>query len=295
MVPELFNIAVSYCKIGSHQSNLLPITFGVPQGSTLGPTLFTLYINNIVNLSLRNAEIISYADDTAIIFHDTTWDRVYRLAEQGLSQIAQSLDANLLTLNISKSKYITFSKTSSSSPSPTMSLKIHSCPQEHNTLHLPCACKILQRTDSVKYLGIIIDKNLTFKSHIHALSSRVRKLIHILKKLRDCTPLDILRMVYFALCQSIIQYCICIWGRAAKSTLITLERAQRALIKVALNKPYRFPTDLLYQEFQVLRVRQIFILGATLKYHAKIKKRSDYSEILNKRVYSVPIPDANLN
>lgn len=47
-----------------HLSSELPIEFGVPQGSILGPTLFLLHINDIVNLKIPNSDIIAYADDT---------------------------------------------------------------------------------------------------------------------------------------------------------------------------------------------------------------------------------------
>ncbi|KAF9813272.1 hypothetical protein SFRURICE_017004 [Spodoptera frugiperda] len=72
-----------------------------------------------------------------------------------------------------------------------------------------------------------------------------------MKKLRDCTPTKTLRIIYLGLCQSVLQYGIAIWGAAAKSTLIEVERAQRAVIKVALRKPFRYPTDLIYKDFEL--------------------------------------------
>ncbi|PZC71623.1 hypothetical protein B5X24_HaOG212874 [Helicoverpa armigera] len=61
-------------------------------------------MNDILNLTLDNAKIIAYADDTAIIFHDTNWNLVYKRAEEGLLKIAKALDNNILTLNIKKTK-----------------------------------------------------------------------------------------------------------------------------------------------------------------------------------------------
>lgn len=110
-----------------------------------------------------------------------------------------------------------------------------------------------------------------------------------MKKLRDRTPKDILRMVYFAICQSIIQYGVSIWGGAGKSTMIELERAQRAVLKVLLKKPFFYPTDLLYNEFQVLRVRQLYILNAYLRTHQTIKIRPDYDSLTSKRIFHIPL------
>lgn len=143
-----------------------------------------------------------------------------------------------------------------------------------------------------KYLGIIIDENLSYKDHINDLSSRVRKLIFIMKKLRDCTPPDTLRLVYLGLCQSIMQYCISVWGSAGKTTFMSLERAQRALIKVMLRKPFRFPTNTLYDDFKVLRMRQLFVLNATIKAHRSFLNRPDYTSLLTRRVFRLPVPRA---
>ncbi|KAJ8705402.1 hypothetical protein PYW07_011229 [Mythimna separata] len=114
-----------------------------------------------------------------------------------------------------------------------------------------------------------------------------------MKKLRDCTPIKILRIIYLGLCQLVLQYGISIWGGAGKSSFMEIERAQRAVLKVMLKKPFRFPTDELYETFPVLRVRQLFILSATLHAHKSVKNRPDYQTLLSKRNFHVPLPNAN--
>lgn len=277
-----------YVKSECLTSSKLSINFGVPQGSLLGPTLFTIYINDILNLNIHSAELISYADDTVILFQAKTWEQLFSLAEEGLSTVAQTLNNNLLTLNIKKTKAITFFKTMTSSPPSNLSLKFHTC--HTNTPTDSCSCEQIQRTHSIRYLGLIIDENLSYKEHIQSLSTRVRKLIYIMKKLRDRTSKDTQRMVYYAICQSIIQYGISIWGGAGKTTLIELERAQRAVIKVLLKKPFLYPTDTLFNEFGVLRVRQLYILNAYLHTFKQLKKRPDYQTLISKRTNQVPVP-----
>lgn len=60
-------------------------------------------------------------------------------------------------------------------------------------------------------------------------------------------------------------YCIPVWGGAAKTKFIVVERAQRAVLKVMLGRPFRSPTTELYAECKVLTVRQLFVLRATLR------------------------------
>lgn len=210
-------------------------------------------------------------------------------AEAGLAEVGRLLNQNLLTLNIKKTKFIAFSKTAAASPPVGFTLKLHTCSRvSHYNKY--CPCSFIDRTPNMKYLGIVIDENLNYKEHLSNLAGRVRRLIFVMKRLRDCTPPETLRLVYTALCQSIIQYCITIWGSAGKSFLIQVERAQRALIKVMLNKPFRFPTDDLYEEFNVLRVRHLFVLSATIKTHKNIRSRTDFQEILDRRAYRIPLP-----
>lgn len=67
--------------------------------------------------------------------------------------------------------------------------------------------------------------------------------------------------------QSVLTYCIPIWGGAAKTRMIEVERAQRALLKVMLFKKRRFPTSILYTIINVLSVRKLYVLNSILKKH----------------------------
>ena len=97
-----------YVDFNGVQSNLLPITTGVPQGSILGPLLFIIYINDLNNASsLFNC--IMYADDTTL---STTLHATNALCDeqinQDLEKITKWLKLNKLSLNILKSKFMVF-------------------------------------------------------------------------------------------------------------------------------------------------------------------------------------------
>lgn len=87
-------------RVGSEFSDLLLVEFGVPQGRSLGPTLFLLYMRDILNIPLDTGNIICYADDPVIILQDMSWKRKYEAAEQG--KINDWLERNLLTQNVKK-------------------------------------------------------------------------------------------------------------------------------------------------------------------------------------------------
>lgn len=271
-------------KIGSYTSSDMNITFGVPQGSILGPSLFLIYMNDLCNLNLEKGSIFSYADDTALVFTSNTWSETYHHAQRGFDMVSKWLKNNLLTLNISKTKMINFS-IRNTNMSETISLDVtaklsqsRNCDEVDN-----CSTCVIERVSNIKYLGIVIDCNLTFKEYISQLSNRVRKLTYIFKQLRQSADATVMKMAYQALCQSILAYCITTWGGAAKSHIIQAERAQRAVLKVCCFKPRLFPTVKLYEYCQVLTVRQLFILATAIKQHSI----SNYYQLTSRRNHLV--------
>ena len=96
----------------------------------------------------------------------------------------------------------------------------------------------------------------------------MRKLIFVFKHLRHVAEPPVLKIIYQTLCQSLIIYCITSWGGAPKTALIIIERAQRALLKVATFKPFLFPTHTLYDYCEVLSVRKLFVLYSVLMQHS---------------------------
>lgn len=265
-------------RIGNYTSTPATLSFGVPQGSVLGPTLFLLYINTLCLKSLRNCNIITYADDTALIVHGRDWKEAQFCTELALREIMTWLDDNLLTLNVDKTKYITFSHRTNTQPSSDFTVVAHTCDHPGK-----CSCPKLTRTTSIKYLGLIIDNSLKWSAHIDQLTARTRKLMPTFRKLRNSADRDTLLCVYFALVQSLLQYCVVVWGGIGRSILLPLERAQRGVLKVMLGLPRRYCTDLLYSECPVLTVRQLFIFSTILRKH----KSTVYKPVIKRNRYRV--------
>lgn len=251
-------------RIGEHVSDFAYVDYGVPQGSVLGPTLFLIYINDLCSLELCNASIFTFADDTAIIFHEKTWSDVVSVAQEGLKKVATWLQDNLLTLNVGKTKSVCFSISARSAPDKELQVKLHTC---GSVTGERCLCSPIEQVPCIKYLGILIDGHLTWKCQIDALVKRTRKLSHIFKKLRSIAKPELIRIVYLSLCQSVLSYCVSVWGAANKTLLLRLERAQRAILKIAYKKTWRYSTDALYSECSVLRIRQLFIVSILLRFH----------------------------
>jgi hypothetical protein len=272
LLSDYLNNRTQKVKIGDEMSEETTVTFGVPQGSVLGPTLFLCYINEMCELKLENCKIIAYADDTTLTFYGDSWEEVFSKAQKGFNTICQWLAANSLTLNTSKTKYMLFTIRRNTKPSTKFQITAHTCPYPYL---IDCSCTVLEQVQNITYLGIILDGTLTFQEHITGLTQKVRKLMYIFKQLRLITNDKTLKNVYISLCQSLISYCVTIWGGAVKNTLIKLERAQRLILKICFLKPMLYPTLKLYSDCEVLTVRQIFVLNTILKQHKRTEYKKD--------------------
>lgn len=255
-------------SIDSVYSEERQIEYGVPQGTVLGPILFQLYINDMLNLEI-SGEIISYADDTVLIFSGSTWQNVKIKAERGLFKIKQWLNNNLLTLNKSKTKFIAFSLNVVGQTN--INIKYHNC---NNPSTCDCS-NVIDRADQIKYLGIYIDQFLKWNYHIEKLNGKLRKLLYKFYQLRNILNIKTLVTVYKTLIESLIKYGIVIWGAAYDTILANLKVIQKHFIKIIYKKPKQYSTKLLFEESKLQDIDTIYIISS-LNYIKKNTKLQNY-------------------
>ena len=102
---------MQYVLFNKTKSDLAIITTGIPQGSILGPLLFSIYVNDIINSSDK-LQYLLYADDTTLYFnreHFTPHNANLEINNE-LNKVMNWLKLNKLSLNVQKTKYITFHK-----------------------------------------------------------------------------------------------------------------------------------------------------------------------------------------
>lgn len=164
------------------------------------------------------------------------------------------MSASLLSLNVSKTKFLTFSSVSRDQPHRSfVRLHLNNC-DRFNT----CSCPHIQKTNSIKYLGLELDENLRWKHHIEHIVSRLGRLTYKFYQIRNILSFRNLRVVYTSLAESVIRYCIVIWGGLFQESLKTLNVIQNTLLKILFKKNRRYSTEVLYRETTVMNVRQLY-------------------------------------
>jgi hypothetical protein len=242
---------VSICNVNSASS---PIDFGVVQGSTIGPVLFLIYINNLSKLNL-NSKLFLFADDTLILSKGKTWEEVHANVSWDLMRLKRWLDDNTLSLNVAKTKFMPISF-SNHSDCHLQNLKIHTC-----GFHLAnnCVCESIDKVLYYKYLGVVFDSKLNWSEHIDFLKNKLRKYIFAFKQLSEILDEGDIKLAYFAYIQSLLSFGIIAWGGALQTSLQPLNILQKTILKIGFKKSRRYPTTALFQENKILTIRQLYV------------------------------------
>ena len=115
----------------------------------------------------------------------------------------------------------------------------------------------IKRTPYIKFLGITIDENLSWYLHIDDVCNKLRSLFHIFYNIRDYLSKKEIQAIYYALVYSRIKYGINVYGQAGSTKIERIQILQNQLLKVLSGKCYRYPTEKLHKEFELLLVKDL--------------------------------------
>ena len=145
-------------KIGNCTSSVKELLYGVPQGSVLGPILFLLYINDITSV-VEHCRTTMYADDTSIYYTSYHASNVQNDLNKDLSKLRDWFDLNKLKLNISKCSFTIMKSGRNRRPA---------------NVNVFIGGKTITQENEIKILGVTLDKNLTFTTHIKNLKKNLK-------------------------------------------------------------------------------------------------------------------------
>jgi hypothetical protein len=223
-----------YVEYNGVPSNLLNIHCGVPQGSILGPLLFIIYMNDLPDI-VENFKMILYADDTTLFASlNNPLNNVNNtsLLNDELCLINKWLKVNRLSINMTKTKAMLF----------------HRLKRQFDYPELYMDGIKIDFVDTFNFLGLIIDKNLNWKSHVKVVSNKISKAIGVMVKLKNYVPKSALIHIYNALIMSHLNYGLIVWNQKSK----TLIKLQKKAIRTVCNAKFNAHTSALFKKENLL-------------------------------------------
>ena len=206
--------------------------------------LFLIYINDLP-LSSSKLTFYLFADDTNIYCESDNLYQLQRTVNKELRKVKLWLDVNKLSLNIDKTNFIIF-KSPHHPSSETVSIKIGNCP--------------IKQTRYVKFLGVLLDENLSWKYHLTELSKKLARTCGMFFKVRHFLPINVFICLYNSLFSPFLQYGILVWGLTYETYIKPVFLLQKRVIRAISFQNYAAPSSPIFSDLKILKLHDLFQL-----------------------------------
>lgn len=277
---HLFNSYLSnrkqYVQINNFKSSYQPITTGLMQGCILAPLLFNLYINDIVYIcKYNNMGCTLFADDAVFYNINESFNDTVSHMNNFTRVLSKYLLLNKLSPNVDKTKLMFFSTT-----------KIEILPQ------ITFNNSILEWVCDFKYLGLYIDSNLNFKTHVKYLCSRLSRVQGILHSTSRILNRKCQMLIFYSLGYSILIQSIIIYGKThsyiLQPLIVILNNILRIILKVRRDENFipQMSVNSMYFNLELLQFPDIYCY-----FLMKFFRNAILNESLYHRYFSEYLPD----
>lgn len=215
------------------------VDLGVPQGSVLGPLLFILYINDLKQ-ALRRVQVNLFADDTVLFLTGTSFEECFNVMNTELASFTEWLRWKKLQLNVSKTKCMIVT----TRPSDGVSRAVRIDGEE------------IERVETIKYLGVMLDEKLNFNDHIDYTIRKAARKFGVLCRINRYLTTEAKIDVYKSLIAPHFDYCASILFLATRQQLKRMQVLQSKVMRLILKCDRLTPRQNMLDCLQWMSVRQ---------------------------------------
>ena len=222
-----FNTEVNGCS-----SDYLEIKRGVPQGAILSPTFYSIYVADYE--SQTKEDLVQYADDTNHLISSKDTKSLSTKTQNCYTNSEKYFQNNELELNGKKTEIIVFQKQTEI----TLTLNSH----------------YISSVPTVKFLGVILDKELRFSQHITNVKKKINCLLPLVYHTKNFLPREAKYNIYYGFVYPHIKYCALFICKSSKHDLQQLDICQKRFLKILFGIPKRTKSVLM---FNTLRLQSV--------------------------------------
>jgi len=255
LTPQLFLLIQSFLSerkfsvvVDGEKSSKRPISAGVPQGSVLGPTLYSLYTSDMpdswgcTEVDDDDMLIATYADDTAVMVRSPSIDIATLGLQEYVSRFEKWTTEWNIGINCSKCACVTFSTRPKNCPGISM------------------FGSVLRHESYYKYLGVILDRGLTFQRHTtmikQSVLSKAASMSWLLSSRKKLSLSHKVR-IYKSILSPIWKYALQVYGIASKTNLNKIRVAQSKIIRSMCNAPWYMRTRDIERDLKIPKIGDV--------------------------------------
>ena len=208
-------------KIGSIFSKWLEIVFGIPQGSILGPLLFNIFINDLL-LFVKETELCNFADDNSLYACDTSLENVLDRLKTEIRNTGDWFSNNSMLANPAKFQLMFLGLNKNVS---------------YENIYIDISGNRVFASKEVKLLGVTIDNNLNFNSHINSICYSANNSLCAFRRIRNYLTFSNAKVIYNSFVFSRFLYCSVIWMFCSKKASKSLDSIHKRALRVLYQNP----------------------------------------------------------